>query len=67
MSLMKTADREAWSIGVLIACITAVTGRGERLVAGDAVLFHAIARFLAGKAGLTTGMARLTNRKTAVI
>jgi hypothetical protein len=67
MSLMKTADRDAWSIGVLIGYIAAVTGCRERLVAGDVVLFHAIVRFLAGKAGLTTGKTRLTNRNRAVI
>jgi len=65
-SLMKNADREAYSVGVLMTRIAGVTGRTKRLVAGAAILSHSIARFMAGKAGLTTGKTRVASRKNAL-
>jgi hypothetical protein len=54
-------------MNVLMAGIAAVTGRKKRVVAAASVLFHRIARLMAGKMGVTTGKTHLTNRKTAVI
>ncbi len=36
-------------------------------MSGDAVLSHGIARFMAGKAHVTTRKTRVTNRKKTVI